>query len=317
MKRNLFGIIFLTVLLFAGVSSVHSQGIWNRIKKEAGTAAKEVVPDTRGVVSDTVKSEEGIAALAVATIEDVKEVSESLTPENEYYLGRAVAAQIAARYPISPDANLQNYLGNILNTIVINAPSRKNFKPPYKGYHVAILDADEINAFATPGGHIFVTRGLIACASSEDALASVIAHEVAHVQLRHAMTGIRNARYTNVFLGRAAEAAGDGIRELAGILGDTVNDLITTLIINGYSREQELEADAAALSLLAAAGYQPSNIKEMLTALNQKQQNDQGFGKTHPSPAERLAAVDKNLGNYAVADTASFRAGRFGDIVSR
>jgi predicted Zn-dependent protease len=304
-------------LLSFGVSSVHSQGIWGRIKKEAGAAAKEVVTDTREAVSVTVKSDEEIAALAAATIEDVNDVSENLTPENEYYLGRAVAAQIAARYPIYPDANLQNYLINILNTIVINAPTPKNSKPPYKGYYLAILDTDEINAFATPGGHIFVTRGLVECASSEDALASVIAHEVAHVQLRHAMTGIRNARYANVFLGRAAEITDGGIRELAGVLEDTVNDLITTLMVNGFSREKELEADAAALSILASAGYQPFGIKEILAALKQKQQNDQGFGKTHPSPVERIAAVDKNLGRYKVADTTSFRAERFSGIISR
>jgi len=305
MKKNLFAIIFIIALLFIGFSSVNAQ-----IK----------LPGRLEKALDSVGNSKAGGALikgATATYEESRKASENMTPENEYYLGRAVAAQIAARYPIYRDSNLQKYLDSILNTLVINAPDQKNFKPPYKGYHAAILDSDEINAFATPGGHIFVTRGLIACASSEDALASVIAHEIAHIQLRHAVTAIRNARYANAFLGGAAEGAGGGVKEFANILGDSVNEVITTLTVNGFSKSQELEADATALSLLASAGYQPSSIKGILEALKQKQQKDKGFGKTHPSPDERLAAINKNLGRYNVADTTSFRNERFSEIISR
>ena len=288
------------ILLFTGFSSAYSQ--FGRLGDAARSAAGAL-----GIDGDKVDR-----AIAVASAADAARAANNLTPENEYYLGRAVAANIAGTYKIYNNAALQNYLNKICYTIVINSP-----KPDlYNGYHVAILDTDEINAFATPGGHIFVTRGLIACASSEDALAAVIAHEIAHIQLRHALTSIRNARYVNAAISGALAGIGDSgnTKELAGIMGDSVNEVITTLVVNGFSSSQELEADTAALSLLASAGYQPSGLVEMLQVLKEKQQGGQGFGKTHPTPDARIANVNKNLGKYKVEDTRSFRTKRYTDI---
>jgi predicted Zn-dependent protease len=252
----------------------------------------------------------GVSA-GTATFVESKRAADALTPENEYFLGRAVAANIAAKYPIyTASPALQVYLNKICDTIVINSP-----RPDiYKGYHVAILDTREINAFATPGGHIFVTRGLIACAASEDALAAVIAHEVAHIQLRHALTSIRNARYVNAAVSGALAGIGEGVggnaKELASVMSDSVNEVITTLVVEGFSKSQELEADSTALSLLASAGYQPSGILDMLHSLEQKQ-GSAGFSKTHPSPVDRIANVNKTLNSYTVQDTRSYRTRRF------
>ena len=297
--------IFFVVIFIFGFSSIHAQP---RILQDAAKKAADAV----GVDSDKVNR----VTTRVASLADSVKAANNLTPENEYYLGRAVAAKIAGTYRIYRNPALQAYLNKICSTIVINSP-----RPDiYNGYHVAILDTDEINAFATPGGHIFVTRGLIACASGEDALAAVIAHEVAHIQLRHALTAIRNARYINAAvsgtLAGVGDVAGGNVRELTGIMGDSVNEVITTMVVNGFSPAQELEADATALSLLAKAGYQPSGMIEMLEALRQKQDADKtkGFGKTHPSPANRIKAVNKNLGKYKVADTRSYRTKRFNDI---
>jgi predicted Zn-dependent protease len=298
--------IILPVFLFViGFSSIYSQP---RVLQDAARRAA----DAAGVDSGKVDR----AVTGVATFADSVKAADNLTPENEYYLGRAVAAKIAGTYKIYRHPALEAYLNKICQTIVISSP-----RPDiYNGYHVAILDTDEINAFATPGGHIFVTRGLIACAENEDALAAVIAHEVAHIQLRHALTSIRNARYVNAAVsgalaGTGGSAAGN-VKELAGIMGDSVNEVITTMVVNGFSPAQEYEADSTALSLLAAAGYQPSGLLEMLQVLKKKQGNDKskGFGKTHPSPAQRISAANKNLGKYKVPDTRSFRTKRFNDI---
>jgi predicted Zn-dependent protease len=256
---------------------------------------------------------QGVSA-ATATFAEAKKAADSLTPENEYYLGRAVAANIAGTYKIYRNAALQAYLDKICDTIVVNSP-----RPDiYNGYHVAVLDTQEINAFATPGGHVFVTRGLIACASNEDALASVIAHEIAHIQKQHALTSIRNARYVNAAIsgtlaGIGAAVGTEQAKELAGVMGDSVNEVVTTMVVNGFSKEQEFEADATALALLASAGYQPSGILEMLEALKQKQ-GAGGFSKTHPAPAERIANVNRTIGNYKVQDTRTFRAPRYAAV---
>ncbi|MDR0447763.1 MAG: M48 family metalloprotease [Treponema sp.] len=272
------------------------------------------IAEAAGVDKDTARII-GAVGTGLATFAESKKAADSLTPENEYYIGRAVAANITGTYPIYRNAALQNYLNRICNTIVINSP-----RPDiYNGYHVAILDTNEINAFATPGGHIFVTRGLIACASNEDALASVIAHEIAHIQLQHALTSIRNARYANaavsgVLAGIGAGTSSADIKELTSVMGDSVNEMITTLVVNGFSSSQELEADATALSLLASAGYQPSGILEMLQTLKQRQQSSQGFGKTHPTPDARITNVNRNIGKYTVADTRSYRTSRYNTV---
>ncbi|MDR2470849.1 MAG: M48 family metalloprotease [Treponema sp.] len=297
--------LFLCAVVF--VSKGAAPQSWRDLVNKVPDAARSL-----GVDSGAVKTLEAITRTTVG-LADAKKAADSLTPENEYYLGRAVAADIAGRYSVYNNPALQAYLNKICNTIVINSP-----RPDiYRGYHVAVLDTDEINAFATPGGHIFVTRGLIACASTEDALAAVIAHEIAHIQLRHALESITSARYVNAVVSGAASGVGEYAGDLKGItdaFGESINDMITTMVVKGFSPRQELEADTTALSLLAAAGYQPTGILEMLRALDGKQQGGQGFGKTHPSPAARIANVNKNIGKYAVADTSAYRTSRFGKV---
>lgn len=304
----------IAVLLFPVLTcgSIDSSVLGNVAGETAGQISRAL-----GADEATVSNIQRGTSAAVSTSAEAVRAANSLTAENEYYLGRAVAANIAGTYTIYTDSPaLQTYLNKICNTIVINSP-----KPDiYKGYHVAILNTQEINAFATPGGHIFVTRGLIACTANEDALAAVIAHEVAHIQLRHALTSIRNARYINAAISGVLAGIGEvfpSTEEMAAIMGESVNEIITTLAVNGFSKRQELEADSTALSLLAAAGYQPSNILDMLESLKQKQQSGQGFSKTHPSPAERISNVNRELTKYSVPDTRSYRIARYTAAVPR
>jgi predicted Zn-dependent protease len=240
---------------------------------------------------------------------------ESISPEQEYYIGRAVAANILGRYNFwAGNSALTAYLNRICGAITINSP-----KPEiYNGYHVAILDSTEINAFATSGGHIFVTRGLIACTGSEDELAAVIAHEIAHIQLQHSVKAIKTSRITQAILvtgGSAVDIAtsGTSLSELTDIFSESVGEIVETMINNGYSQAQEFAADNLALNLLASAGYEPSSLITMLQALeiNQGSQSG-GFNKTHPTPARRISNAKKSVGKYSVADTRSFRQVRYG-----
>jgi predicted Zn-dependent protease len=239
--------------------------------------------------------------------------AEEITPEQEYYIGRAVAANILDRYAVwNGSPALTKYLNEICKAIVINSPRPEI----YSGYHVAILDSAEINAFATSGGHILVTRGLIACADSEDALAAVIAHEIGHIQLQHSIKAIKNSRITNAILITGSSAAGalgnDDVKELASVMDESVNEIITTLIEKGYSRDQEFDADTAALALLAAAGYDPSGLVAMLRLLERNQAGSSGgLTKTHPSPAQRITNADNSLSKFKVPDTRSYRVERY------
>ena len=94
----------------------------------------------------------------------IARASEAITPEQEYYIGRGVAASIADTYKVANKPQVEAYLNSICQTLVINSERPVIFN----GYHVAVLDTDEINAFATSGGHIFITKGLLQCTDNED-----------------------------------------------------------------------------------------------------------------------------------------------------
>ncbi|MCL2265662.1 MAG: M48 family metalloprotease [Treponema sp.] len=238
--------------------------------------------------------------------------AEEITPEQEYYIGRAVAANILNTYKLyNSNAALTAYLNNICMAITINSP-----RPDvYNGYRVAILDSNEINAFATSGGHILVTRGLISAAKTEDALAGVIAHEVAHIQLQHSIKAIKSSRITQAILITGTSAAGAvtgmDVRQLTDVLNESVGEIIQTLVNSGYSQTQEFEADTTAMSLMASAGYNPSGLIEMLNALRNVQTSGSGFGKTHPTPAQRITNAQRTVGSHRVTDTSSSRQARF------
>jgi len=242
--------------------------------------------------------------------------AETATPEQEYFIGRAVAANILSNYKIWDKSPLLTaYLNYICGAIVINSPQPHIFN----GYHVAILDNNDINAFTTSGGHIFLTRGLIGIAKTEDALAAVIAHEVAHNQLKHSLKAIKTSRVTNAFLITAtaggAAIMGMNAEEFAEVLNESVGEIMQTMVNSGYSREQEYEADIAAMCFMAAAGYQPSGLIDMLNELNTVHKIGLGLSKTHPAPRQRIYFAEKALNRFTVADTRVSRLERFSEII--
>jgi len=225
-------------------------------------------------------------------LDALKPAFEVITPEQEYYIGRSVAANIIKQYSLYKEDNLTGdaltqYLNKICAAITINSP-----RPDvYNGYHVAILNSEEVNAFSTPGGHIFVTLGLIRLAKdagSEDALAGVIAHEVAHIQLQHGIKAIQTDRLTKALIITAVTgigaATGMDFNDITNVFIDTVGDIFNNVVNDKYSRQQEFEADTKALSLLKDAGYNQSGLMDMLNKLPENK-----FGGTHPTRAERIA----------------------------
>jgi len=265
------------------------------------------VAGATGFIDQNTANAISMSAKAIGT------AAEEITPEQEYYIGRAVAANILSTYSIwNGNPALTSYLNLICTAITINSP-----KPDvYSGYHVAILNNDEINAFATSGGHIFVTRGLIGAARTEDALAAVIAHEIAHIQLQHSIKAIKSSRITQALLvtGTAAAGAVTGmdVNQLTDVFNESIGEIIQTMVNSGYSQTQEFDADRTAMSLLAGAGYNPAGLLEMLNVLNSMYvPSSSGFGKTHPSPAQRITNAQRSIGSYNAADTSSSRQARF------
>jgi predicted Zn-dependent protease len=305
--KNVYKVCFAAALAFCAVfaAAVLSCG---SLGSAAGLGAQ--VAAAAGVLDQNTADAISVSGKAIDN------AAEEITPEQEYYIGRAVGANILAGYKVyTGSPSLTAYVNRICNAIAINSP-----KPEiYNGYHVMLLDSNEINAFATSGGHIFISRGLIAAAASEDALAGVIAHEIAHIQLQHSIKAIKTSRITQALMvtgtASAGAAAGMNVNELTDVFSESVGEIVNTMVNNGYSQNQEFEADNTALGLLASAGYNPSGLLDMLRELNKIQSGRSGgFNKTHPTPARRIANAEKSIGKYKVADTSAYRRARFAAV---
>ncbi|MDR0289387.1 MAG: M48 family metalloprotease [Treponema sp.] len=245
---------------------------------------------------------------------------EEITPQDAYFLGRAVAANILSVYkPYTQNQELTRYLNRICQTIAINSPQPEMFN----GYHVIVLDSNEFNAFASPGGHILITKKLVDAAASEEMLAAVIAHEFAHILLQHGVNLVAEMRLNDALNATADRAAGIAARESkeaarAVLFRSSVTKLADAMMKSGYAQPQEFEADATAITLLAAAGYNPGAMVEMLKILQQTQGSQRGgFNSTHPSPAQRLANAERMNNRYRVQDTSSYRLPRFKRTLAR
>jgi predicted Zn-dependent protease len=272
-----------------------------------------------GDSADEMGDSRGARALS-RSARSIERALEDITPEQEYYIGRAVGANILSNYRLyQEDPDLVFYLNEIAAALAINSKKPEVFN----GYHAAILDSAELNAFATSGGHIFITRGLLNCVVSEDTLAAVIAHEIAHIQLRHSIMAIKSNRVANAFATTGSSLAGLALEDLAEMLDEAAQDIVSALQ-EGYSQNQEFAADLLALELLADAGYEPSSLTDMLQVLQQNQRRlsgnspanglANGLARTHPSPEDRIAQLERPLRQYkgTVRDTRSYREERFG-----
>lgn len=238
---------------------------------------------------------------------------EDISPEDEYYIGRAVAATILANYPTYKNDKLENYLNSICQTLAINS----EIPDIYNGYHVKILDTTEINAFATSGGHIFITRGLIGCTDNEDSLASVIAHEMGHIQLKHGLKAIKNSRFMDATAETWNAVVLSAEKAEAKAIDGMVSDVMSQMANSGYSKKQEFEADSFAVNLLYDSGYDPSAILTMLDLIQKNQKGQEtGMYKTHPSPKSRITNAKSNIGKtYAAVKTNKVRTARYQSII--
>ena len=294
----------LCIIALFSVPAVYSAG------QSQGTAH----PGTQGTGTQNIGTQ-GFAFDAISTMNQaVTATEQEFTPQDEYYLGRAVAANILASYrPYTGNPELSRYLNLICQTLAINSS-----KPVlFNGYSVMILDSAEFNAFATPGGHIFLTKKLIETATSEDMLAAIIAHELAHIMLHHGTGIIDEMRLMDDMSATANRASGiagsqSAAANQAAYFRSSVTSSIDTMMKNGYSQTQEFEADKEAVSLLAASGYNPMALVEILAILQRVQPSQSGgFNTTHPSPAMRISSVQPAVNRYRIQDTSSYRVSRF------
>nr|MEE4269601.1 M48 family metallopeptidase [Candidatus Krumholzibacteria bacterium] len=241
---------------------------------------------------------------------------QDLTPEQEYYIGRAVAATILETYPPLDNPEANAYL-NLLGQTLAMASDRPE---TFGGYHFLLLDSDEINAFAAPGGLVLVSRGLVACCENEDALAAVLAHEISHVQNKDGLRAIKASRWTSLAAVSLEEGfrnlGNEDLKEVANQFSGCIDDIAQTLVVNGYARGQEMAADASAVTILERVGYAPQALESMLGEMDKRlKPGGPGFARTHPSAKDRMTEVHPLVKGTAGVQAPPARQARFAQAV--
>lgn len=268
---------------------------------------------------------EGIARTWTA----IKNARKDLTPENEYYVGRSVGTNLLAKNDYRYLDKESIYSGRLEGiTAYVNkvtqvvaaaavATTRKGDRPtPIAGWHVTILEDDTtINAFAAPGGYIFITTAAVKAAKTEDEMAAIIAHEIAHVVRGHAIGSIKKSRWAGVYkeaLSSTVQLDAQALGKLTQTFEGAMDDMINSLVVKGYSRKTEYEADRVGLQILAYSGYDPSAFVRYLKTLHSTQHTGSGgFSSTHPKAMDRIKKLQKQLAKMRWKRPPAFRTQRF------
>jgi predicted Zn-dependent protease len=227
------------------------------------------------------------------------ESTKDIPPIDEYEYGKASLAQILSE-PSSKLYRKNPTLNNYVNAIGQTLAAVSDRPDVYGGWHFGVIESDEINAFAAPGGFVVVTTGCIKACKNEDQLAGVLAHEVAHVELHHAAASVKKAKQAAAAekIGGVAVNVGASQMNTGGLpVGEVAGFIIPMLskqIVNGYNRDLESDADTRAVELLAATGYNPHEMGEFFKAMKAPKQGTLDKllkPSTHYDPQTRATGV--------------------------
>lgn len=227
--------------------------------------------------------------------------------KSEFAIGESLALEGFRRYglPVKNKA-LQNYVNLVGNSVA------RNSNRPRIPYYFVIVDSELHNAFACPGGIIFVSSALMALMDDEAELAAVLSHEVAHVSHKHALQSLKRAKLMQgVGQVTAASMKGDEGKKVQEMIGG----LQTILFDKGLDKNMEYEADASSLAFSYRTGYDPRGMERVLRKLKQKQKGAKEKGSwfsTHPPLESRISKVKTQGRGYADASSMAQVKPRFG-----
>ena len=203
--------------------------------------------------------------------------------EQEVEIGRETNAQVRKQVPEVRDAQVTGYIRSVGDRLVRHASG-----PKYP-YSFSMADYREINAFALPGGPIWIHRGVLHAATNESQVAGVLAHEVAHIAQRHAASQLTKGMMANLGLGLLGAVLGNGA---GGSAAQAAAAFMTNGIFMKFSRDDEREADQVGLQLLTRAGWDGRGMVELFEILQREARRNPGsvetFFSSHPSPQDRI-----------------------------
>jgi predicted Zn-dependent protease len=212
----------------------------------------------------------------------------ALSPEQEIALGLQSAPQMAARFGgISRNEKASTLVKSIGERLVARSVAAKS---PYRySFHV-LADSSTINAFALPGGPIFITEGLLRLLRTEGEVAAVLGHEIGHVVARHSAEHLAKQQFTQGLVGAVALGSGDyGTAQMAQVVGSLIN--------MKYGREDELESDGLGVRIMAEAGYDPRSMLRVMEVLERASSSARQpeMLSTHPNPGNRAERIQAEI----------------------
>lgn len=223
--------------------------------------------------------------------------------EEEIAVGRQIAGNLLGAAPLVKDKALQKYV-NLVGRWVANQSERPDLE-----WHFGVIDSEDINAFAAPGGYIFVTQGLYRLLDNEAQLAGVLAHEIGHVVRQHHYRVIQQTRVVDVGSRLLAQRVGQDNPLIQNLIGSGAE-----IVARGLDKRAEYEADRMGVVLSARAGYDQYAFVEVLQQMGHYNKDDDSVKllfKTHPHPDERLDHLDTSVGDKLDSLKGETVSGRF------
>ncbi len=218
----------------------------------------------------------------------IKYHSNKYNVQDDIKLGRQAAQEAESQFPLLRDETVRGYVEDVGRRLVAGIPSQ--FQHQEFQYYFKVINARDINAFALPGGPMYVNRGMIEAARTEGEMAGVMAHEISHVALRHGTAQATKGQKYSILGGIAGIAGtilgGPGVGQLA--------QAPFAVYLLKFSREYETEADILGAQIMAQAGYDPRDLANMFRTIEQQGGGGGGgFLSDHPSPSDRYARINR------------------------
>lgn len=218
---------------------------------------------------------------------NVQQATTEISESKEIELGDGIASNLLGVAPLLQDQRVQKYVSNVGRWLALQT------ERPDLPWQFGVLDDNDINAFAVPGGYIFITKGLLARMKSEAELAGVLAHEISHVLMKHHLQAIKKSARTELM----AEFAGQALQRKGA--DPALTKLVsagTEVYARGLDKNDEFEADRMGVVIAARGGYDPYGLPALLQTLQGVNPQDSGLAlmfKTHPALTDRLDLLGK------------------------
>jgi len=247
-----------------------------------------------------------VTALAAQTV--IKPPKNKYKPEEDVKLGLEAAAEVRKQYPVISDPKIASYLTKLGDRLVDAAPPDLNLK--IYQYSFTPVNVKEINAFALPGGPMFVNRGMFDAAASEGEVVGVMAHELSHVLLRHGTANMTKATNPWLQLGQIAGVVGGAV--VGGAAGSAIaqgSQVGLGAMLLRYSRDYEKQADLLGSQIMARAGYDPRSLAHMFETIEKEANSSGGSGtpqwlSSHPNPGNRTQYITQEAQSLKIATPA-------------